>query len=127
MFDHISFIVITVNAIYAANIIIIPITYDKAALDGTADLIHTAREIKEVSNINYYIVRNMYDIRNKQTNYYIENELAAFKDKVLYTRIRKFEVINQSRIAQTPIHIYDPTCKAVSDYSSLAHEVINIQ
>lgn len=119
--------VITVNAIYSANIIIIPITYDKAALDGTADLIHTAREIKEVSNINYYIVRNMYDVRNKQTNYYIENELATFKDKVLQTRIRKFEVINQSRIAQIPIQIYDPTCKAVSDYSSLAHEVINIQ
>lgn len=116
--------VITINAIFASNSILIPVTYDKGALDGTADLIQTIKEVKETNNFQYHIVRNLFDARNKQTISYIENELKIFEDKLFKTKIKKIESINQARIAMLPIHIYDPSCKAIEDYKSLAMELI---
>lgn len=116
--------VITTNAIFAADTILIPVTYDKGALDGTADLMRTIREIKESDNFSYLILRNLFDSRNKQTNSYIEEELKIFGDKVLNTKIRRTEAINQARIAKLPIYSYDPTCNAIEDYSNLVQEVI---
>lgn len=116
--------VITINAVFASDSILIPVTYDKGALDGTADLIQTIKEVKETNDFLYFIIRNLYDSRNKQTIAYIENELEIFKDKIFKTKIRKTEAINQARIAMLPIQLYDPSCKAIEDYQLLAQEVI---
>lgn len=116
--------VITVNAIYTADIILIPVTYDKGALDGMADLIGTIKEVKESVNSPFLILRNEFDIRNKQTNAYIDSELAPFEKHILKTRIRKTEAINQARIAGEPIQVYEPQSKGASDYKELIAELI---
>lgn len=116
--------VITINAIYAADFILIPITYDKGALDGMADLIGTIREVKENNNENYMVLRNEFDVRNKQTNLYINGELELFKEKLLNTKIRKSESINQARIADEPIQIYDPQSNGTLDYKDLSLELM---
>lgn len=116
--------VITINAIYAADLILIPITYDKGALDGMADLISTIKEVKESSNSPYLILRNEFDSRNKQTNTYIDSELEPFKEKVLKTKIRKTEAINQARIADEPIQVYDPQSNGTIDYKNLIAELM---
>lgn len=115
--------VITVNAIYTADLILIPISYDKGALDGMADLIETIKEVKESTNSAYLIVRNLYDARNKQTNNYIDAELEPFSKNILKTRIRKTESLNQSRIASEPIKIYDQQSKGTLDYKELMMEL----
>ena len=117
--------VITINAIYAADLILIPITYDKGALDGMADLIETVKEIKEGSSIPYLIIRNQFDARNKQTNTYIDGELKPFKKHLFETRIRKTEALNQARIASEPIQVYDPTSNGTSDFNDLFRELKN--
>lgn len=117
--------VITINAIYTADLILIPVTYDKGALDGMADLIETVKEAKESSNSNYLIIRNQFDGRNKQTNAYIDGELEPFNDRLLNTRIRKTEALNQSRIAGEPIQVYDPQSNGATDYQDLIKELIN--
>lgn len=117
--------VITINAIYTADFILIPITYDKGALDGMADLLGTVREVKETTNANYKILRNEFDTRNKQTNSYIESELESFKDKILTTKIRKTEKINQARISDEPIQVYDPHSNGATDYKELRVELMN--
>jgi chromosome partitioning protein len=117
--------VITINAIYAADFILIPITYDKGALDGMADLLGTVREVKETTDANYKILRNEFDARNKQTNVYIDSELESFKDKILVTKIRKTEAINQARISDEPIQLYDPHSNGATDYKELRLELMN--
>ncbi len=117
--------VITINAIYTADFILIPITYDKGALDGMADLLGTVREVKETIDANYKILRNEFDTRNKQTNLYIDSELESFKDKILVTKIRKTEAINQARITDAPIQIYDSQSNGAADYKELRLELIN--
>jgi len=116
--------VITVNAIYTADLILIPVSYDKGALDGMSDLIETIKEVKESSNSAYLIVRNLYDARNKQTNNYIDTELEPFSKNILKTRIRKTESLNQSRIAGEPIKVYDQQSKGTLDYKELMMELI---
>jgi chromosome partitioning protein len=116
--------VITVNAIYTADLILIPVSYDKGALDGMADLIETIKEVKESSDSPYLIVRNLYDARNKQTNSYIDSELKPFEARTLKTKIRKTESLNQSRIAGEPIQIYDQQSNGVADYKELMMELI---
>ena len=116
--------VITVNAIYAADLILIPISYDKGALDGMADLIETVKEVKESLDSQYLIVRNLYDARNKQTNAYIDSELESFSERTLKIRLRKIESLNQSRIAGEPIQVYDQNSKGTTDYKELIMELI---
>jgi chromosome partitioning protein len=116
--------VITINAIFTADLILIPISYDKGSLDGMADLIETIKEVKESSDSAYLIVRNLYDARNKQTNIYIDSELEPFNRVTLKTKIRKAESLNQSRIAGEPIQIYDQQSKGTVDYKELMMELI---
>lgn len=117
--------VITVNAIFTSDLIVVPVTYDKGSLDGMADLVDTIRDVKESSTFPYAIMRNMFDVRNKQTNEYIESELAPFSKYLLKTRIRKTEAINQSRIANEPIYIYEPRSNGSEDYRALTEELIS--
>lgn len=116
--------VITVNAIYTADLILIPVSYDKGALDGMADLIETIKEVKESLDSPYLIIRNLYDTRIKQTNSYIDAELEPFDKNTLKTRIRKTESLNQSRIAGEPIQVYDQQSKGTLDYKELMMELI---
>lgn len=117
--------VITINAVYTADFILIPITYDKGALDGMADLLGTVREVKETMDANYKILLNEFDARNKQTNAYIDAELESFKNKILLTKIRKTEAINQARMADEPIQIYAPQSNGAIDYKELKLELMN--
>lgn len=117
--------VITVNAIYTADLILIPVSYDKGALDGMADLIETIKEVKETSESPILIVRNLFDARNKQTNSYIDNELEPFSKHMLITKIRRTESLNQSRIAGEPIQIYDAQSNGAADYKELMTELLN--
>jgi len=116
--------VVTINAIYTADIIIVPITYDKGALDGMSDLIDTIKEVKEDKKFPYLIIRNMFDSRNKQTNAYIDNEIEPYKVNLLSTRIRKTESINQSRITGEPIFTYDAQSNGSIDYREITKELV---
>ena len=117
--------VITVNAIYAADLILIPVTYDKGALDGMADLLDTIKEVKECTEGSYLIIQNCFDARNKQTNAYINKELDPFSKNILKSTIRRTEALNQSRITGEPIKIYDAQSKGAKDYENLIKELIH--
>ena len=116
--------VITVNAIYAADLILIPVNYDKGALDGMADLLETIKEVKESVALPYLIVRNSFDARNKQTNAYIDTELEPFNTSILKTKIRKTEALNQSRIVGEPIMVFEPQSNGATDYKELITELV---
>lgn len=122
-----NFGILTINALYSADLILIVLTSDKGALDGMADLLTTCREVKEEWNFPFAIIWNNYDSRNKQTNKYVEGELSNWKEQLLNTKIRKAEVINQARIANEPIQVFASHLPVLEDYKNLAEEINQIR
>lgn len=118
---------LTINAIYAADFILIPVTYENDALEGLADLFQVINEIKEAQQFTFKILRNQKDSRKTRTNEYIEEKLSDFiaKGHVLKTIIRQDEAINQAKIQQQTIFQYAPNSHGATDFNSLAEELIN--
>lgn len=116
--------VLTINAIYTADLIIIPTIYGKYSLDGIADLFHSIEEVKESKNYHYQILRNSFDVRNKLSNEFIDGQLEPFKDNLLNTIIRKNEPINQAQMNNEPVFIFDPKSKGAEDFDALTEEII---
>lgn len=116
--------VLTVNAIYTADQIIIPTTYGKYSLDGIADLFASIAEVKESAAFKYLILRNAYDGRNKQTNQFIESQLEPFSDNLLKTVIRKTEALNQAQINNEPVFTFDPKGNGAQDFAALTQEIL---
>jgi len=118
--------VLTVNAIYTADLILIPTTYGKYSLDGIADLFQTISEVKEGEDYKYRILRNSYDSRNKTSNDFVESQLEQFKDSLLKTIIRRIESIGQAQMNDEPVYTYDPKSKCVKDFKNLTKEIIEL-
>ena len=113
---------ITVNALFIANILLVPVNADKASLEAVRDLIKSAEEIK----INPYlaIVRNNIDTRNKQSNLYMNNQLSNYSNHhILKTIIHRAEIINQSRMMNKPVQIMESNCKSSFEYKQLSNEI----
>jgi chromosome partitioning protein len=117
---------LTVNAILAADKIIVPITYENDALEGMYDLFAVTREIKENRAHSYHILRNQKDVRKSKTNEYIEAKLSEMMiyDQILKTIIRQDENINQAKIEGLPIFLYAPHSNGAKDFNALAEEII---
>lgn len=120
---------LTINAIYAADFLLIPVTYEDDALEGLADLFSVINEIKEKQQFCFKILRNQKDARKTKTNEYIESKLADFigKDAVCRTIIRQDEAINQAKIERQPISIYKPHSTGAQDFNLLALELLQIK
>lgn len=116
--------VITANAIYTADTILIPTTYGKYSLDGIADLFASIEVLRGDRQGGRFILRNAYDSRNRQTNDYVNRELENVKELVLETVIRKTEAINQAQISGEPIFTYDPSGHGAQDFEALTREVL---
>ena len=114
--------VVAVNALYAADLILIPTNYSRYALDGIADLFASIREVKEGRG-EYRILRNGFEARNKVTNQYVEQQLAPLSQNVFATVIRKNEAINQAQISGEPVFTYDPKGRGAADFFSLVNEL----
>ena len=117
--------VLSVNAIFAADLILIPTTYGRYSLDGIADLFATISEVKETDTYNYKIVRNSFDSRNKVSNNFIDEQLVPLQGNLLKTVIRKNEAINQAQMNNEPVFTFDPRSNGTEDFHSLTREIIN--
>ncbi len=117
--------VLTVNAIFTADMILIPTVYGRYSLDGIADLFNSISEVRESESYNYMIIRNTYDPRNKTTNEFIEGQLEIYHDKLLKTVIRKTEGVNQALMNNETIFTFDPKSNGVKDFNSLTQEIID--
>ena len=115
--------ILTVNAIYTADVIVIPVTYGRYALDGTADLLESIDIIRQGSVTRWGILRNAFDARNRATVAYVDNELSNVEANLMKTVIRRTEAINQAQIRRQPVYTYDPKSRAARDFTSLTKEI----
>jgi len=116
--------VLTINAIFAADILLIPTNYSKYSLDGISDLFNSIAEVKETENYNYRILRSIKDSRSTRTNEVIEEVLKDFKNNLFNTVIRRNEAINQAQMENLPVWVYEPKSTGTQDFQSLAEEIM---
>jgi chromosome partitioning protein len=116
-----------VNAIYAANYILIPIKYEKDALDGISDLFNVINEIKENQDFDYRILRNGLDARKTKAIKFVNDSLQPFIERgdVYKTIIRQDEEVNKAKIEDEPLHIFSPKSSAAADLISLTKEFLD--
>jgi chromosome partitioning protein len=124
--------VLTINALYACDLIVIPCQISRYSLDGLADLLTTVEHVKALKPQELYqgdlfrILLTMYDRRNRVTNQYVLEEIRPYWEKTFQTIIMKNEALNQSQIAQQAVFDFDPDSSGSLDYHNLAVEFLQL-
>jgi len=119
---------LTINALTAANNVLIPIQAEYYALEGLSDLINTINRIKEHFNSFLDIkgvLLTMYDERTNLSKQ-IEEELRKFfKAKVYEAIIPRNVRLSEAPSFGKPIQIYDIKSAGANAYMSLAKEILS--
>ena len=119
---------ITVNALAAADSVLIPMQCEYYALEGIADLISSIRMCSSRLNRRLHIegiLLTMYDARANLT-LQVENELRRFMpDKVYQTVIPRSVRLSEAPSHGLPGVVYDRSNKGSRAYFALAEEFIN--
>lgn len=120
---------LTINALYAANFIIVPCEMGRYALDGFADLMETIEHVKndDFSKADFIrILLTKYDSRNKVSNDWIFQQLEPFKHLIFNTYVRRNEALNQSQMAQESIFDFKADSVGAQDYEQLVSEFLSL-
>lgn len=117
---------ITINALVAANYIIIPIQSSYLSLEGTNDLLETIDKVRKNINAKLEILGVVITLHDKRTNIAkdsVDRIKKAFGQKVFNTMISKSVKLEESPAYQESIFTYAPYSVGASQYKKLAEEV----
>ena len=121
-----SLSLLTINALTAADSVLIPIQCEFYALEGVTQLIQTVDRIRETSNPNLSvegIVMTMADTRTNLSNDVVTAVHEHFPDLLYKTMIPRSVRLGEAPSYGEPIIAYDPKCKASDAYRALSREV----
>lgn len=121
---------LTVNAMAAADSIIIPLQCEYYALEGISQLLNTIDRIKRNLNPNLEIegvLLTMADFRTRLCNQVIEEVRGYFKEKVYQTVIPRTVRLSEAPGFGKPISLYDKRSKGALAYQELAQEFLTRQ
>ncbi len=119
---------ITLNALVAADSIIIPIQCEYFALEGLGKLLNTIKNVQKIHNKNLDIegmLLTMYDSRLRLSNQVVEEVKKHFGEIVFKTIIQRNIKLGEAPSYGENIVDYDVTSKGAKNYLSLANEIIN--
>jgi chromosome partitioning protein len=119
---------LTVNALVAADAVIIPMQCEYFALEGLTALVETIEKIRKYLNPHLKIeglLRTMYDPRNNLSNQVSAQLLKHFGDKVYRTVIPRNVRLAEAPSHGLPILKYDRACQGALAYLALAGEMLN--
>ena len=118
---------LTVNALTAANTVLVPIQCEFFALDGLSQLIYTVNLIKKKLNRTLKIegvVFTMYDSRTNLSAQVVENVRENLTQNIYNTVIPRNVRLAEAPSYGLPIIIYDPKSAGAEHYMMLADEII---
>ncbi len=118
---------LTVNALTAANTLVIPIQCEYYALEGLSKLMETVKLVKMTLNPGLRIrgvLMTMHDPRTRLSSQVIEEVVKHFADKVFRTIIPRTVRLSEAPSFGLPIMLYDPMSKGSLAYQNLAKEVV---
>jgi len=119
---------LTLNALTAADSLLIPIQSEYYALEGLSAILETMNLVQKGLNPALHlegIVITMYDSRNRLSHQVLEEIRSHFPDKMFNTIVRRNVRLSESPSYGKPICLYDPTSPGALDYRDLAKELIN--
>ncbi len=118
---------ITLNALTAADSVIIPIQCEYFALEGLGKLLNTVKNVQKIHNNNLNIeglLLTMYDSRLKLSNQVVDEVKKHFNDMVFDTIIQRNVRLSEAPSFGESILDYDATSKGAVNYLNLADELI---
>jgi chromosome partitioning protein len=118
---------ITLNALTAADSIIIPIQCEYFALEGLGKLLNTIKSVQRIHNANLDIegmLLTMYDSRLRLSNQVVEEVKKHFGDMVFDTIIQRNVRLSEAPSYGESIIKYDASSKGATNYLNLASEVV---
>ena len=118
---------LTVNAMTAADTVLVPIQCEFYALDGLTQLINTVNLIKNKLNEDLYIegvVFTMYDARTNLSLQVVENVKDNLRQNIYKTIIPRNVRLAEAPSHGLPINLYDKRSSGSEAYKLLADEVI---
>jgi chromosome partitioning protein len=120
--------ILTVNALIAANRVLIPIQCEYFALEGVSELMETINEIRRAANPQLEIegvLLTMFDERTNLSNQVMADLKAFFGPKVLSSVIPRNIRLGEAPSHGQPILLYDIKSKGAEAYIRLAKEIIH--
>lgn len=121
---------ITLNALVAADSVIIPIQCEYFALEGLGKLLNTIKSVQNIHNPDLDIeglLLTMYDSRLRLSNQVVEEVKTHFQDMVFKTVIQRNVRLSEAPSYGESIIAYDATSKGAINYINLANEIIKQQ
>lgn len=122
-----SLSLLTINAMTAADYILIPLQCEFFALEGLSQLLQTVKRIKGGLNPGLKIsgiLLAMYDKRTNLAQQVAEDAEAFFKDLVFKTVVPRNVRLGEAPSFGKPIMLYDAASVGAKSYQSLAEEIL---
>jgi chromosome partitioning protein len=132
-FDHVfidcppSLGLLTLNALVAADAVLIPLHCEYFALEGLADLVGTMRRVRGGLNPSLEIdgvLLTMYDDRTNLGQLVARDVREFFKEKVFNTIIPRNVKLGEAPSHGMPAALYDAKSRGAAAYAALAREVL---
>lgn len=120
--------ILTINALTAANSVLVPIQCEYYALEGLSQLLHTIELVKKRLNNKLAIegvVFTMYDARTNLSMQVVEEVKKHLAKSVYKTVVPRNVKLSEAPSHGKPITLYDEKSKGAESYRLLADEVIN--
>jgi len=118
---------ITLNALVAADSVIIPIQCEYFALEGLGKLLNTIKSVQKIHNAELDIeglLLTMYDSRLRLSNQVVEEVKKHFQNMVFNTIIQRNVRLSEAPSFGESIIAYDATSKGAVNYINLANEIL---
>jgi chromosome partitioning protein len=118
---------LTVNAMAAADAVLVPLQCEFFAMEGLSQLLSTVREIKKALNPSLVVegvVLTMYDRRNNLSELVAKDVRATLGDVVYRTVIPRNVRLSEAPSYAVPATVYDPSSSGSLAYRALAREMI---
>ncbi len=118
---------LTLNALTAADSVIIPVQCEYFALEGLGKLLNTIKLVQNTLNPDLQIegfLMTMYDPRLKLANQVVEEVRRHFQDMVFDTIVQRNIRLTESPSHGVPVIMYDAKSKGAINYLNLAEELI---
>ena len=118
---------LTLNALTAADSVLIPVQCEYFALEGLGKLLNTIKMIQNRLNTELEIegfLLTMYDSRLRLSNQVVEEVKTHFEDMVFDTIIARNVKLSEAPSFGMPVVLYDANSKGALSYLNLAREVI---
>lgn len=118
---------LTLNALTAADSVLVPIQCEYYALEGVGQLMNTLQLVRKRLNPDLAVegvVLTMLDGRTNLGIQVVQEVKKHFRDRVYSTIIPRNVRLSEAPSHGLPIHLYDPRCPGAQAYRELAQELV---